>query len=110
MVTLSKRKLRNALKFGTAGEVDSKEGFQFSERENFAPHNCSEVGTPQGEINGTIGEVIIRQPLPQRPQMKLNFDIVFYQKQFSMTHFWTEGAADPVELFADIEYITVGCV
>ena len=27
-----------------------------------------------------------------------------------MTHFWTKGAAEPVEIFADIVEITSGCV
>jgi len=38
--------LWNALKFGTAGEVESQEGYALSEGLIFATPNCSEVGSP----------------------------------------------------------------
>ena len=75
METLNERSLRNALKFGTPGEVNSKEGVAFVEGLPAVPPNCSEVGAPQVELNGAVGEALILQPLPQRPRTKLLFDI-----------------------------------
>ena len=54
MVTASKRIIRNSLKFGTTGEVDSKEGGAIAEGLLVAPRKQSEVGTPQVELNGTM--------------------------------------------------------
>ena len=51
MVTATERKLRNALKFGTSGEVDSKEGRADAEGLLVAPPNCSEVMALQVELN-----------------------------------------------------------
>ena len=75
--TANERFLWNALKFGTTGEVDSKEGEAQHEGLELAPPNCSEVGAPQGELNGAVGEALILQPLQQRPRPRLIFDIVF---------------------------------
>ena len=75
MATARERSLRNALKFGTAGEVDSKEGFTIPEGLMLAPPNRSEVGAPQGEVNGTLGEAIIKQPQLQCLPTKLIFDV-----------------------------------
>ena len=46
MGTLIERKLRNALKFGTTGEVKAKERWENAEGLLLAPPNCIEVGTP----------------------------------------------------------------
>ena len=79
MATISERSLRNALKFGQSGEVDSKEGLDLSK----GPHdvvtqlNCSEVGTPQVELNGAVGEAIVLQTPMQVLRTKLVFNIFF---------------------------------
>ena len=65
----------NALKFGTAGEVDSKERVAHAEGLFVALSNISEVGSPQEELNRAIGEVLITQPAQQRPRTKLIFDV-----------------------------------
>jgi len=75
IVTITERHLRNGLKFGTAGEVDSKEGVAPVEGLELAPTNISEVVTPQGEIDGAVGEALITQPPPQRARTKLFFDV-----------------------------------
>ena len=67
MVTFSERIIRNALKFGTAGEVNSKEGRALVEGFELVPPNCSEVGKPQGELDGAVGEALIQQPPLQCP-------------------------------------------
>ena len=75
MVTVNERHLRNALKFGTTGEVDSKEGEAPAERLIIAQPNCSEVRKPQVEFNGAVGEAPILQPRLQRLRTKLLFDV-----------------------------------
>ena len=57
--TASERKLWNALKFGTTGEVNSKEGRAHGEGLLLPPPNCREVVTPQVELNGAMGEALI---------------------------------------------------
>ena len=81
MVTAKERSLRNALKFGTSREVNSKEGRAHAEGVELAPPNCSEVGEPQVELDGAIGEVHILQPLLQHFRTKSIFDI-FFDDQF----------------------------
>ena len=54
MVTAMESKLFNALKFGTAGEVDTKEGRALAEGLLLPPPNGSEVGAPQVELNGAV--------------------------------------------------------
>jgi len=75
MLTVSERHIRNALKFGTTGKVDSKEGEAIAEEFLLAPPNCSEVGTPQLDLGGTVSPRRIQQPVPQHPQTKLIFDV-----------------------------------
>ena len=81
MSTASKRKLWNAFKIVTAGEVDTKEGEAPAECLPVARTNCSEVRTHQVELNGAVGdalsrgEALIQQPHLQRPRTKLIFDI-----------------------------------
>jgi len=75
MVTASECKLRNALKFATAGEVNSKEGRAPAKGLHTVPPNCSEVGTPQVELHRAVGEALIQQPPLQRPRTKLIFDV-----------------------------------
>ena len=75
MLTVIERKYRNALKFGTTGEVDSKEGVARAEGSKLAPPNCNEVGSPQVKLNGAVVEALIQQPLLQRPQTKLIFNV-----------------------------------
>jgi len=75
MVTVKERTLRNALKFGQSGEVNSKEGLALGEGFELAPPNCSEVGAPQGELDGAVGEAPIQHPVHQRPRTKLIFDV-----------------------------------
>ena len=41
------------------------------------PPNCSEVGAPQIELNGTVGEARIKQPVHQYVLTKLIFEVVF---------------------------------
>ena len=75
MVTARERLLWNALKFGTSGEIYSKEGCATAERLLVAPPNCSEVGTLQVEIDGAVEEALIIQPPMQCVRTKLIFDI-----------------------------------
>ena len=75
MVTAAESKIRNALKFGTAGEVDSKEGLALAERLIVVPPNCSEVVAPQVELDGAVGRGPISKPPTQLPRMKLIFDV-----------------------------------
>jgi len=75
MLTARECKLRNALKFVTAGEVNSQEGEAPVEGLMFAPPNCSEVGTSQGELDGPVGEALVQQPPRQRLRSKLIFDV-----------------------------------
>jgi len=75
MVTATERTLRNDLKFGTAGEVNSKEGRVQAKWFELAPPNCSEVGAPQVELNGAVGEALIHHPSLQYPRTKLIFDV-----------------------------------
>ena len=77
IVTATERNPRNALKFGTSGEVYSKEGRAQTEGLillQFAPPNCSEAETTQGELNRALGEALILQPSQQRLRTKLVFD------------------------------------
>jgi len=76
MVTLSECLRWNALKFGTAGEVNSKEGRAFGEGWDLAPTNCSEVGIPPVELDGAMGEALIAKPPMQRHRTKLIFDVL----------------------------------
>ena len=66
MATATERSLRNALKFGTTREVDLKEGVAQAKGWELASPNSSEVGEPQVERNGAVGEALIMHPLPQR--------------------------------------------
>jgi len=75
MVTYTERLLWNALKFWTAREVDSKEGLAHAEGLLVPPPNCSEVGTPQVELDGAVGEALIQQPYMQCIRTKLIFDV-----------------------------------
>ena len=59
MLTASERKLWNALKFGTTGEVNSQEGRAQAEGLELTPPNCSEFGAPQVEIDWAVGEAVI---------------------------------------------------
>ena len=74
MVTGTERTPRNALKIGTTGEVDSKEGEARREGLNIVPPNYYEVKTPQVELNGAMGALIF-QPPTQHPRTKLIFDV-----------------------------------
>jgi len=65
VVTFSERKPLNALEFGASGEVNSKEGGEPAERCPPLPPNCSEVGSPQVELYGAVGEAHIQQPTQQ---------------------------------------------
>ena len=64
MLTISERTFPNTLKFGTSGEVNSQEGINLLQRIHPSPPNCSEVVTPQVELNGAVGEALIRQLVP----------------------------------------------
>ena len=75
MATASECKLRNALKFGTAGEVDSQEGHAPAEGLLALQPNSCEDGTPPVELNRAVGEALISQPPPQCPRTKLIFDV-----------------------------------
>ena len=77
MLTARERTLWNALKFRTTREVYSKQGVASVEWLIVAPINRSEVGTPQGELNGAVGEVLLPKPRPQTPQTKLILDVGF---------------------------------
>ena len=75
-VTVTKRHLRNALKFGQTGEVNSKEGEALAQGLlAVRPGYDSEVGAPQGELNGTMGEALIQHPPHQCLRTKLIFDV-----------------------------------
>jgi len=71
MLTATKGLLRNALKFGTSGEVDSKEGVAPAEGYRLVPFNCIEVGSLQVELNGAVGEALVQQPPRQCLRTKL---------------------------------------
>ena len=75
MVTLRKRKSRNALKFWTSGEVNSKEGGAQGEGLLDVLSNVSKVETPQVELDGAVGEALVLQPPLQHPRTKLIFDV-----------------------------------
>ena len=75
MLTVSERKLWNALKFGTSGEVDSKEGGAQAEGLELAPPNRSEIETPQVELDGAVGEALIAKPHLQILRTELVFDV-----------------------------------
>jgi len=75
MATATERIRRNALKFGTAGEVDTQEGRAQAEGLELAPPNCSDAGKPQVELDGAIGEALVTKLRPQRPRTKLLFDV-----------------------------------
>ena len=95
MATVIERSRWNAHKFGTSGEVDSKEGVAIAEGLLAAPPNCSEVETPPVELNGAVGEALMMQPLRQCLRTTLIFDILFN------VNFLTDGASEAVDLFAD---------
>ena len=75
MLTTTKRNLRNALKFGTTREVNPKEGWQLAELLVVVLKNCSEIGAPQVELKGAMGEALILQNHPQCTRTKLLFDV-----------------------------------
>ena len=75
MATERERILRNALKFGTSREVNSKEGGALAERSELAPPDCSEFRASQVNLNGAVGEVVILQPPHQCPRTKPLFDV-----------------------------------
>jgi len=75
MATASERKLWNALKFGTSGEVNTKKGRTIAEGWELAPPNCSGVGSLQVELNGAVREAPIPQPVQQCLRTKLIFDV-----------------------------------
>jgi len=75
MATAAERQLRNALKFGTAGEVHSQDGCTIPEGLLLPPPNHREVGEPQGELDGAMGEALIQQLPMQCVRMKLIFDV-----------------------------------
>jgi len=75
MATATERKLWNALKFGTSGEVNSKEGMAQAEGFLLPPPNGSEIGTAQVEFDGAMGEALIQQPPMQVLRTKLLFDV-----------------------------------
>ena len=75
MVTAGERTPWNDLKFGTAGEVNSKEGVAHAEGLRAARPNCSYIEAPQVEINIAIGEAHITKPVPQLRRTKLIFDV-----------------------------------
>ena len=81
MVIFINRELRNALKFGTSGEVNSKKGEAPAEGLMLPPPNCSEVGAPQVELNGTVLPRGSQYPLLQRLRTKLIF-VVFFDDPF----------------------------
>ena len=75
MTTASERTLRNALKFGQSGEVNSQEGSAQTEGLLLPPSNCREVGAHQGELDGAVGEALVQQPPLQCHRTKLVFDV-----------------------------------
>ena len=84
MLTATKRSMRNALKFVTSGEVYSKEGWEDAEGLLGPPPNCSDVGTPQVELDGAIGEALIPQNPLQCVRTKLIFNIFFDDPFFGL--------------------------
>ena len=73
MGTERERIPRNDFNFGTAGEVDSKEGRAHDEGLLLAkPNYCSEAEAPHIELNGAIGEAL--QPLMHCVRSKLLFN------------------------------------
>jgi len=76
MATATERLLRNALKFGQSGEVDSQEGKANVEGLELAPPDYSEVGAPQVELNGAVGEALMLHPSTHQPPTKHPFDIL----------------------------------
>jgi len=81
MGTATERMLRNALKFGTTGEVDSKEGVAPVERLKLAPPNRSEVWAFQGELDGAVGEALILKTQLQCIRTKI-YSFVVFDDQF----------------------------
>jgi len=77
MATVSERSHRNALEFRTTREVNSQEGRAHAEGLLIPPPNRSELGAPQGELDGTIGKALVLQSPLQRPRTKLIFDVFF---------------------------------
>ena len=77
MLTASERKLRNALKFGTAGKVNSQERLKIRQGSSSNHHNSSEVAAPQVELNGAVDEALTLHPLPQCLRTKLILDVIF---------------------------------
>ena len=75
MLTASERTRLNALKFGTTGEVNSKEGRAQTKGLLNSPPNCSEVGAPEVELNGAVEEALILKPPMQSVRTKLIFDV-----------------------------------
>ena len=75
MLTAPERSLRNALEIGASREVDSKEGLAIREGLLVVPRKRSDVGTPQLDLNGAVGEALIPKPIPQRQCTKLIFDV-----------------------------------
>ena len=75
MLAARESMLRNALKFVTAREVDSKEGGAQAEELLLPPPNYSEIGTPQVEIDGAVREALVLQPPMQGVRTKLIFDV-----------------------------------
>jgi len=75
MSTLTERKLWDALKFGTSGEVNSKEVRAQAEGLLVPIPKSSEVGTPQVELDGAVGEALVLQPPVQLQRTKLIFHV-----------------------------------
>jgi len=75
MVTVTERLLRNPLKFETTREVYSKEGWAQTEGVLILQNDDSEVGAPQVELNGAVGEALITNPPQQCERTKLIFDV-----------------------------------
>jgi len=75
MVTGSERSHWNALKIGTSGEVNSKEGRAVGERLLDAPTKGNEAGTHQIELDGAVGEILVYQPPSQCLRTRLIFDV-----------------------------------
>jgi len=77
MVTARERHLRNALKFGTSGEVNSQEGRALAKGRELAPTNFSEVGSSQVELKGAVREALVKQHPPQIHRKRCFSDVVF---------------------------------
>jgi len=75
MFTVVERILPNALKFGTAGEINSKKGRAPTEKRFAIPPNCSKVRASQVEIDAAVGIAPITKPLIQCPRRKLRFHV-----------------------------------